>query len=180
MAENDAEKLIYVPIPEFTKTEMENAVADDDIEKLIHVPLFASLYYEDREFAEEICIKLSSHSNDNVRGNSIEGFEHIARIDGKLNKKVVKPIIEEGLKNKNDFVRDKSEWARDATKQFLKWKYEMLKSSVIYDKDPNEQLKKEEKRATELLQRRVVKKIRRNKKEEIIIDFKDGTRFSID
>jgi len=123
MAENDAEKLIYVPIPKFTKTEMENAVADDDIEKLIYVPLFASLYYEDREFAEEICIKLAAHSNSNVRAMAIESFEHIARIDGKLNKNIVKPIIEKALKDEDEFVRGKAEETKDATKQYFRWKY---------------------------------------------------------
>lgn len=123
MSENETEKPIYVPIPEFTKDEMERAVADNDIEKLIHVPLFASLYYEDRNFAEEICIKLASHSDDNIRGNAIEGFEHIARIDEKLNEEVIKPLIERALKDKHEFVRDKAEWTRDATKQYFKWKY---------------------------------------------------------
>lgn len=115
--------MIYEPIPKFTKTEMENALVEDDISNLIYVPLFASLYYKDRDFAEEVCIKLAKHSNNTIRANAIEGFEHIARIDGKLNEEIIKPIIKEGLKDENDFVRDKSEWARDATKQFLKWKY---------------------------------------------------------
>lgn len=115
--------MIYKPIPKFTKTEMENALNENDINNLIYVPLFASLYYEDRNFAEGICIKLAKHPDNFVRGNAIEGFEHIARIDGKLNEELIKPIIKEGLKDANDFVRDKSEWARDATKQLLKWKY---------------------------------------------------------
>lgn len=113
----------YEPIPHFTKSEMEQAIADDDFEKLIFVPLFASLYYEDRDFAEEICIKLSSHSHFNIRAMAIEGFEHIARIDGKLNEEIIKPIIEQALKDENDFVRGKADEAKDGTKHFLKWKY---------------------------------------------------------
>ncbi len=42
----------YVSIPEFTKDEMETAIVENDVEKLIYVPLFASLYFEDRRFAE--------------------------------------------------------------------------------------------------------------------------------
>ena len=80
MAENDTEKLVYIPIPEFTNAEMQRAIAEDDIEKLIFVPLFASLYYEDRNFAKEVCNKLSAHSNTNVRAMAIESFGHIARI----------------------------------------------------------------------------------------------------
>ncbi len=89
----------YVPIPKFTKAEMENAIVEDDVEKLIYVSLFASLYYEDRSFAEKVCIKLAAHSNSNVRAMAIEGFEHLARIDGKLNKDIIKPIIEKALKD---------------------------------------------------------------------------------
>ncbi len=56
----------------------------------------------------------------------------------------------------------------------------MRETSAVYDKDPKKQLKKEEKRATKLLKGKVVKKIRRHRKEEVVIDFEDGTRFFID
>jgi hypothetical protein len=56
----------------------------------------------------------------------------------------------------------------------------MRETSAVYDKDPKKQLKKEEKRATELLKGKIVNKIRRNRKGEVVIDFNDGTRFSID
>jgi HEAT repeat protein len=113
----------YVAIPKFTGAEMEKAVAEDDMEKLLFVPLFASLYYEDRNYAEEICIKLAHHSNSNVRATAIEGFEHLARIDGKLNKEIVKPIIEKALKDKNEFVRRNADETKAATEHFLKWNY---------------------------------------------------------
>jgi vesicle coat complex subunit len=102
---------------------MQKAIAEDDIEKLIYVSLFASLYYEDRSFAENTCIKLSAHSNSNVRAMAIESFEHIARIDRELNEEIIKPIIKEALKDENEFVRGKAEETKDATKHFLKWKY---------------------------------------------------------
>lgn len=102
---------------------MENAIIEDDVEKLIYIPLFASLYHEDRDFAVEICIKLAEHINKSVRAMAIEGFEHIARIDGKLNEEVVKPIIKEALNDENEVVRDRADWTKEATKQLLKWKY---------------------------------------------------------
>ena len=123
MAENDVKKPIYVPIPKFTKAEMEKAFVEDDVGNLIYVSLFASLYYEDRSFAEEICIKLATHSHYNIRAMAIESFEHIARIDGKLNKEIVKPIIEKALKDEDEFVRQKAEDAKDGIKHFLKWKF---------------------------------------------------------
>jgi hypothetical protein len=57
---------------------------------------------------------------------------------------------------------------------------EMRETSAVYDKDPKKRLKKEEERATKLLKGKVVKKIRRYRKEEVVIDFEDGTRFSFD
>lgn len=113
----------YISIPEFTKEEMKKAIVDNDIEKLIYVPLFASLYFEDRKFAEKVCIKLAAHSNYNVRALAIEGFEHIARIDEKLNEEIIKPIIEKALIDENEFVRGKAEETKEATEQYFKWKY---------------------------------------------------------
>jgi hypothetical protein len=113
----------YVPIPKFTKVEIETAFAEDNIEKLIYVSLFTSLYYEDRNYAEEVCIKLANHSNSCVRAMAIESFEHIARIDKKLNKEIIKPIIEKALKDEDEFVRQKAEDAQDGIKHFLKWKF---------------------------------------------------------
>ena len=119
----ESEKLIYVSIPEFNKSEMEKALAENDIDKLIYVPLFASLYFEDRDFAEEICIRLAAHPHNNVRAMAIESFEHIARIDGKLNKQVTKPIIEKALNDEDEFVSQKAEDTKDGIKHFLKWKF---------------------------------------------------------
>ncbi len=99
-----SEKPIYQSIPEFTKAEMKQAISENDPDKLRFVPLFASLYYEDRDFAAKVCIELAEHPNFNIRGLAIESFEHIARIDGKLDKKIVKPIIEKGLLDENEFV----------------------------------------------------------------------------
>ena len=56
----------------------------------------------------------------------------------------------------------------------------MRETSAVYDKDPKKQLRKEEKRATKLLKGKIIKRIRRNRKEGVLIDFEDGTVFFID
>ncbi len=56
----------------------------------------------------------------------------------------------------------------------------MRETSAVYDKDAKKQLAKEEERATKLLKGKVVRKIRRDRKEEVVIDFEDGTKFSFD
>jgi hypothetical protein len=123
MPDIDNEKPIYQAIPEFTKAEMEQIIVENDIEKLVFVPLFASLYFEDRDFAYEVCRKLASHSNINVRGCAIEGFEHIARIDGKLDQEIVKPLVEKALVDESEFVRMKADDTKDGLEHFLKWKF---------------------------------------------------------
>lgn len=123
MNDSENEKLIYQPIPEFTKIEMEKAISENDVEKLKYVPLFASMYYEDRDFAVKVCIELASHPDFNVRGLAIESFGHIARIDKKLDKETVKPLIEQALLDESEFVRMKVDDAMDDIKHFLKWKF---------------------------------------------------------
>lgn len=56
----------------------------------------------------------------------------------------------------------------------------MRETSAVYDIDPQKRLKKEEKKATELLKGKIVKRIRRNRNDEVIVEFQDGTRFSFD
>jgi hypothetical protein len=123
MTETDTSKLIYQPIPKFSRAEMEKAILENDIEQLIYVPLFASMYYEDRNFAEQICLKLANHPNSNVRGLAIEGFGHIARIDGVLDKEIIKPLIEQALMESDEFVRMKAMDTKDDLIHFLKWKF---------------------------------------------------------
>ena len=85
--------------------------------------MFASLYYEDRTFAEMVCIKLANHSHFKVRAFAIEGFGHIARIDGELDADIIKPLIEQALMDDNEFVTEKANDTKDDLKHFLKWKY---------------------------------------------------------
>lgn len=170
----------YEAIEIYTQTEIDKAVKDNDSEKLLLMVISVALYSDDYEYAENFCIQFSNHKHFNVRGNAILGFGHIARIHRKLNEKKVKPIIKKALKDESEYVRNQAEGVVDDTKHFLKWKYEMLKSSAVYDEDPKKQLKKEAMRVTKLLKGRIIKKIRRNKMKEVVIEFKDGTRFSID
>ena len=123
MNDADNEKLIYQPIPEFTKSEMNRAISENDFAKLKYVPLFASLYFDDREFAAEVCIRLASHTDFNVRGLAIESLGHLARIDKKLDKETVKPLIEKALLDESEFVREKADDAMDEIEFFLKWKF---------------------------------------------------------
>ena len=56
----------------------------------------------------------------------------------------------------------------------------MRETSAVFDSDPKKRLKKEEQRASKLLNGKVVKEIRRHRQEEVVIVFSDGTTFFID
>ena len=113
----------YEKIKKHNETEIKNPLADNDIDELFYVVLSVALYSDDSEYAENFCIQLSNHKHFNVRGNAIQGFGHIARIHGKLSENKVKPIIENALEDKNEYVRGNAVDAKDDTELFLKWKY---------------------------------------------------------
>lgn len=116
-------ELTYQSIPEFSKVEMELAIAENDTEKLPLILLFVSMYCKDRDFAHSVCVELAAHPNMNIRGCAIEGFGHLARIDGKLDEKTFKPLLEKGLIDTNEFVRIKANDAKDDVTHFLKWNF---------------------------------------------------------
>lgn len=113
----------YEPIKKYSEAEINKAIADNNTDELFYAVLSVALYSDDFEYAEKICIQLSNHEHFNVRGNAIQGFGHIARIHGKLNKGKTKPIIENALQDENEYIRGNANDAKDNTKLFLKWKY---------------------------------------------------------
>ena len=113
----------YEPIKHYSQDEIKKAVKDNDADKLLLVVLSVALYSDDYEYAENFCIQFSNHEHFTVRANAIQDFGHIARIDGKLNEDIVKPIIKKALKDENEIVRGQASDAKDTIKHFLKWKF---------------------------------------------------------
>jgi hypothetical protein len=111
----------YNAIGPKTKHEVESAISGDNPEELSQAVLSAALYSEDPLWAESICIQLARHAHENVRGNAILGFGHIARIHRHLNSSEIKPLIETALKDGSDYVRGHAESAADDVEFFLKW-----------------------------------------------------------
>jgi hypothetical protein len=116
-------KLVYEPISQLSQDQIEECITRNDPHELLHAVLSAALYAEDQDFAEQVCLKLARHEHFNVRGNALLGFAHIARIHGKLNEKEVRPLVEIGLHDQDDYVRGQAEDARDDIEHFLGWKF---------------------------------------------------------
>ena len=114
----------YEEITEWTRDAVEKALRDDDADALLRAVVAVALHDTDWYYAQDLCIRLSSHRHFNVRGNAVLGFAHIARIHGQLDRAVVQPIIEAALHDADDYVRGHGVDAADDTAHFLGWQYD--------------------------------------------------------
>jgi hypothetical protein len=114
--------LQYQRPPDITAEEAQAAIARDDPAELCMVPISVSMYHEDLEWSEAICIRLSTHRDATVRGNAVLGFGHLSRRFRKLDEGVVRPIIEKALIDADPYVRGQAHAAADDVAHFLGWK----------------------------------------------------------
>jgi HEAT repeat protein len=121
--DDSADKPFYRAIERYNKTEIGKIIEENDLDMLPLVILSVALYSNDYEYAENFCVRFSNHENFAVRANAIQGFGHIARMDRKSNKELIKPIIKKALKDENEYVRGSALDTIDDTKHLLKWKY---------------------------------------------------------
>ena len=86
--------------------------------------LVASLLFKELTIAESLCRELFDHEDEQVRGNAVLGFGHLARRFGKLDKKTALPLIESALVDSSDYVRGQAWAAAEDVGHFLGWKPE--------------------------------------------------------
>lgn len=106
----------------WTEADVEAALVRGDPLELLYVPVVVSLSPPDCAWAEAICVRLASHPHFNVRGNAMLGFGHLARVNGRLDESVVKPILQAALDDEHDYVRGQANAATDDVEFFLGWK----------------------------------------------------------
>src|SRR5262245_50769798 len=112
----------YKPIPRLTRKQIETAIEQDDFDTLIYAALAASWYDPDWQYSQAICIKLSSHENPVVRANAIMGLSYVARFRGRLDKRVVKPVLLRALRDKDELVSGNAEDAIRDINFLMKWR----------------------------------------------------------
>jgi hypothetical protein len=112
----------YHDIEKLSTAEVEAAILRNKPIELSTAVLSAALYADRAEWAQGVCERLAPHSNENVRGNAILGFGHVARINGKLTKSRVRPLIEAALQDDSEYVRGQAEAAADDVELFLRWR----------------------------------------------------------
>ncbi|MES3035275.1 MAG: hypothetical protein V4813_14855 [Gemmatimonadota bacterium] len=99
----------------------EAAIVRDDPAELLYVPVAASLYSENLEWAQGVCLRLSVHSHFNVRGNAILGFGHLARRFRQLDRSRVEPFLRSALLDADPYVAGHAYDAIDDVRHFLGW-----------------------------------------------------------
>jgi len=97
------------------------ALSRNDPAELQLVSITLALTFSDSAFVQDVCIKLSSHSDGKVRGNAVTSLGYLARRFRKLDKMMVKPVIETALLDSDDTVRELAKSAADEIHQFLHW-----------------------------------------------------------
>jgi hypothetical protein len=127
MAQED-ERRCYDQPSASTTEEVEAVIARDDPAELYVIPISVSLYHEDLEWSQAVCVMLSAHCDATVRGNAVLGFGHLARRFGWLDEGVVRPIIENALKDDDAYVVGQAHDAGDDVEHFLGWKVKGLNS----------------------------------------------------
>ncbi len=119
-------KLIYHEVLPITRQKANKVFRADNPEEIVNTLLSVAYHDSDWRWAQEKCIELTNHPNPNVRGIAALCFGHIARVHNQLDLKIVLPIVNRLLKDKDKHV---SQWAGDALddiKHFLKRRYRYL------------------------------------------------------
>ena len=86
------------------------------------VVLSAALYAENPAWAQEVCLRLSQHTDPTVRRNAVLGISHIARLHGVLDRDLVVPVIESALQDAEPLVRGQADDVASDLEVFLGWR----------------------------------------------------------
>ena len=97
------------------------AMARNDPDELRRLAIGIALHGDDPDWAQQVCVQLSSHANANVRGNAILGFGHLARRFGALDMAAIGPLVIAALSDSERYVREQADVAADDLEQFIGW-----------------------------------------------------------
>jgi len=103
---------------------MEAVIARDDPLELADAALEIALEAGDPAWAQSCCTQLVRHRDARVRGSALVGFGHLARRFGQLDPQRVKRIVEIGLFDRNEHVREQARSAALDLATYLRWEFE--------------------------------------------------------
>jgi len=111
----------FQDLEHFTIDDITAALRRNDPDELQLVSLTVALAATDPDAAVPVCLRLCSHTDKRVRGNALVSLGHLARRFRSLDEVSVKPLIEDGLKDPDEYVRLSAKSAADEIHQFLHW-----------------------------------------------------------
>lgn len=97
------------------------ALSRNDPEELQLLPIVVALSYPDRLTAQSVCVTLSLNSYNKIRGNALVSLGYLARRFRALDEPVVRPLIENGIRDSDRSIREQARSAADEIHQFLHW-----------------------------------------------------------
>jgi len=111
----------FQDLASFTIDDVDAAITRNDPDELQFVSITIALSSPDSAFAQEVCLKLSTHEHHKVRGNAVMSLGHLARRFRALDEDKVRPILELALHDHDEYVKMLAKSAADEIQQFLHW-----------------------------------------------------------
>jgi hypothetical protein len=108
----------YSKHEEPTGAQVEEALRRDRPDEVKRVVIGLALHSMDGAFVEQLCRRLATHGNEEVRGNAILGFGHLARRFRRLSPEA-RGLIQQGLSDTSEYVRGQAHAAADDADFFL-------------------------------------------------------------
>ena len=112
----EKQKYTEMVLPE--REAIEKALKEDNSHELQQMVVGVAMLSDDPAFSQQLCLRLSKHQNEFVRGNAILGLGHLAR-RFKLLADDGLTTIEKGLLDSSKYVRDQAWASADDITHFL-------------------------------------------------------------
>ncbi len=115
-------KLVYRAIPEMTPEAVEAAIWRNVQSELIDAALSPAYHPDDAAWAQDVGLRLVTHSDPVVRYNALVGLGLVARFLGKLDQARVQPVLEAALQDPDEMVRDEAKDTIETIELLLGWR----------------------------------------------------------
>jgi len=112
----------YRPLRAWTSRQaVDEAIRQADVEVLRNLPLELGMHWPDWKWAQDTCLRMADIDDAWVRANSCLGLAYVARVHGRLEKHLVKPVLIRELRRGGEL-----QWrvidAIEDINHLLKWK----------------------------------------------------------
>jgi hypothetical protein len=119
--------------------EITRAVKTNDLDLLSDLCIPLAKLHENWKFVQEVCVELSGHENEGIRGSALMGLSMVSLFHNKLEKNIVKPVLLRGLKDDSEFVKRAANTAIQDINSRLQWKIGIAQTKKVKEKPSHHQ-----------------------------------------